>query len=244
MTGELLGSALLVAVMFGSGAVRVQLGAATMAGALLGSTALGLGYGLVVWSFGGLSGAQTSPLITLIASVLGGQPWRDAGARMLAQLCGAGAMTVVAAQVAPLWASGDAVVAGAGGLAESVASFGFVLVALGVALRRDITVPLALGAFGTASFWMTGHATAGNPLLVLSVYVVRGEREAGGLLTALGGAVLGAVLAVAVARFLFPRAREAASRLEDCCDIALDVRGRVVSCEPRPDGRLPDGCCA
>jgi RNA polymerase sigma-70 factor (ECF subfamily) len=32
--------------------------------------------------------------------------------------------------------------------------------------------------------------------------------------------------------------------LEDCCHIALDIRGRVVSCEPRPDGRLPDGCCA
>jgi len=31
--------------------------------------------------------------------------------------------------------------------------------------------------------------------------------------------------------------------LEDCCHIALDVRGRVVSCEPRVDGRLPDGCC-
>jgi RNA polymerase sigma-70 factor (ECF subfamily) len=32
--------------------------------------------------------------------------------------------------------------------------------------------------------------------------------------------------------------------LEDCCHIALDVRGRVVSCEPRPDGKLPEGCCA
>jgi RNA polymerase sigma-70 factor (ECF subfamily) len=32
--------------------------------------------------------------------------------------------------------------------------------------------------------------------------------------------------------------------LEDCCEIALDARGRVVSCDPRPDGRLPDGCCA
>jgi len=26
-----------------------------------------------------------------------------------------------------------------------------------------------------------------------------------------------------------------------CCHIALDARGRVVSCEPRPDGKLP-GC--
>ena len=31
--------------------------------------------------------------------------------------------------------------------------------------------------------------------------------------------------------------------LDDCCHIALDVRGRIVSCEPRVNGRLPDGCC-
>lgn len=32
--------------------------------------------------------------------------------------------------------------------------------------------------------------------------------------------------------------------LEDCCHIALDARGRVVSCEFREDGKLPNGCCA
>lgn len=31
--------------------------------------------------------------------------------------------------------------------------------------------------------------------------------------------------------------------LEDCCEIALDARSRVIECEPRPDGKLPDGCC-
>ncbi|MBL9021664.1 MAG: RNA polymerase sigma factor SigZ [Myxococcales bacterium] len=31
--------------------------------------------------------------------------------------------------------------------------------------------------------------------------------------------------------------------LEDCCHIALDARGRVVGCEPRPDGRLPECKC-
>jgi RNA polymerase sigma-70 factor (ECF subfamily) len=30
--------------------------------------------------------------------------------------------------------------------------------------------------------------------------------------------------------------------LEDCCTIGLDVRGRIVGCEPRPDGRLPSTC--
>ncbi|MBS2017421.1 MAG: RNA polymerase sigma factor SigZ [Deltaproteobacteria bacterium] len=34
------------------------------------------------------------------------------------------------------------------------------------------------------------------------------------------------------------------SALEDCCHIALDARGRVMACEPRPDGRLPPSCCA
>lgn len=29
--------------------------------------------------------------------------------------------------------------------------------------------------------------------------------------------------------------------LDECCEIALDVRGTVMSCEPRPDGKLP-GC--
>jgi RNA polymerase sigma-70 factor (ECF subfamily) len=32
--------------------------------------------------------------------------------------------------------------------------------------------------------------------------------------------------------------------LEDCCRIALDARGRVLSCEPRPDGKVPESCCA
>jgi RNA polymerase sigma-70 factor, ECF subfamily len=40
------------------------------------------------------------------------------------------------------------------------------------------------------------------------------------------------------------RGREQLRRaLEDCCHFALDVRGRVVACEPRPNGKLPAGCC-
>jgi RNA polymerase sigma-70 factor (ECF subfamily) len=32
--------------------------------------------------------------------------------------------------------------------------------------------------------------------------------------------------------------------LEACCEILLDVRGRVVACEPRDDGERADACCA
>lgn len=37
--------------------------------------------------------------------------------------------------------------------------------------------------------------------------------------------------------------QELRAALEACCHIALDARGRVMSCEPRADGRLPEGCC-
>lgn len=37
--------------------------------------------------------------------------------------------------------------------------------------------------------------------------------------------------------------RELKKALEGCCHIALDARGRVLACEPRADGRLPDRCC-
>jgi RNA polymerase sigma-70 factor, ECF subfamily len=31
--------------------------------------------------------------------------------------------------------------------------------------------------------------------------------------------------------------------LEDCCEIALDARGRVIGCEPRVSGKQPLDCC-
>lgn len=37
--------------------------------------------------------------------------------------------------------------------------------------------------------------------------------------------------------------RHLRAALEDCCKVALDARGRVVTCEPRPDGRLPGCSC-
>jgi RNA polymerase sigma-70 factor (ECF subfamily) len=32
--------------------------------------------------------------------------------------------------------------------------------------------------------------------------------------------------------------------LEACCEVAVDARGKVIACEPRPDGEEPPGCCS
>jgi hypothetical protein len=80
----------------------------------------------------------------------------------------------------------DASYVGSSSLAEAVAAFGFMLVALGVAHRRNVKVPLALAAFATASFWMTGRATVGNPLLSSTVLFVTKGLAASELLSATG----------------------------------------------------------
>ena len=98
-------------------------------------------------------------------------------------------------------------------LAEGVAAFGFMIVALGVAHRRSVTVPLALGAFATAGFWMTGRATLGNPLLSTTVLFATKGLVAREVLSTVCASGAGAGLAVLFAWFLFPRVREAASVL-------------------------------
>jgi glycerol uptake facilitator-like aquaporin len=211
--GELVGSGALVAVVFASGAVRVQLGAGTLRGAIPGSIALGLGYGLVVWIFGSMSGAQTNPLVSIVASLLGGQPWRRTLARIAAQVAGASVAGVLILQLVPFLAAGDVNYPSASSFAEGVSAFGFMLVALGVALRRNVKVPVALGAFATASFWMTGRATVGNPLLSATVELVSTGRSAAELLSLAAAAAIGAGVAVVAARLLFPSVREAASVL-------------------------------
>jgi glycerol uptake facilitator-like aquaporin len=212
LAGELIGSCLLVLVAFASGAVRVQLGAGTAGAAILGSVALGLGYGLVIWSIGGLSGAQTNPLVSLVASLLGDQPWRRTLVRIAAQIAGGAVGGVIVDAVAVFGFADEVGVSSSNHLAEAVAAFGFVLVALGVAQRRDATVPLAVGAFATASFWMTGRSTVGNPLIAVLVLLVtaKGARE---ILTTLGAETLGAGVAMLLARFLFAQVRNAATHL-------------------------------
>jgi len=55
-------------------------------------------------------------------------------------------------------------------------------------------------------------------------------------------AMLGVSLSGMKSRVQRGRAR-LRTMLKACCDITVDVRGRVIGCEPRPDGKIPDGCC-
>lgn len=202
--GELAATGLLVLVAFLSGLARAELGMVGIEGAVVGSLAFGLGCGLIIATFGPLSKAQANPLVSVLASICGGQSWAQTAVCVASQIVGAAAAFAAVVTFAPaLVANGSAEVRP---LADGVAAFGFLLVAVGVAQRRSARVPLALGAFATASFWMTGRASLGNPLVSIALAGTK-HLTATGACWAFGGSGVGSALAAAVAWFMFPQAR-------------------------------------
>ena len=169
----------------------------------------------MLWSFGSLSGAQTNPLVTLIAVTVGSQRCAPSLARILGQFLGAAVIASLVSKYAPYTFVRDHMYVALHPLAEAVAAFGFILIALGVAHRRDARVPVALGAYATASLWMTGRATVGNPLLSVAVLMVAAPEQCDvwSVAEIAAASVAGAGLAVPLALFLFPQAKKSASAL-------------------------------
>jgi glycerol uptake facilitator-like aquaporin len=210
--GELAASALLVVVLIASGMARVQLGVGTSGAALVGSLALGLGHGLVVWTFGRFSGAQINPLVSVTASSLGGQQWSRTALLVAAQVAGAAVVALGAMHADVLRPIAGESIAVRPALADGLTAFAFLLVALGVAHRRTVVAPIALGCIVTASFWMTGRTMAGNPILVLAL-AFAGAHDVAPALASAAAMGLGGASAVGAALLLFPTARASSALL-------------------------------
>jgi glycerol uptake facilitator-like aquaporin len=208
LVGEAVAVALLVAVMFASSTLLVPAGASA-GRVLLGSVALGVGCGLVIWSFGAICRPQLHPLVSILGLVVRAQGWRGALARVVAQAVGAATATLaIAAYAPPAAAFGPARVASPA-FAEGVVAFLFAFVALSIAHCRDARVPIAIGAIAVSSFWMTGQPTLGNPVLLAASAFV-GHASLRGFGALLGGSVCGFAVGAVSAFALQPKARESA----------------------------------
>jgi glycerol uptake facilitator-like aquaporin len=87
---EGLGTALLLAMVVGSGIMGEQLAAGNVAIALLANTiATGAGLVALILTFGPISGAHFNPAVTLADASQGGLPWREVPAYLVAQIIGA-----------------------------------------------------------------------------------------------------------------------------------------------------------
>jgi glycerol uptake facilitator-like aquaporin len=207
---ELLGTALLLATVVGSGIMGERLAGGNVAIALLANTlATGAALVALILTFGAISGAHFNPVVTLADAALGGRPWREVPAYLLAQVAGAFA-GVAAADIMfdlPAFsASRHARTGPSQWFSEAVATFGLLAVIWGCSRRRASVVPFAVGAYITAAYWFTASTSFANPAVTLAraaTDTFAGIRPADvpGFVAA---QLAGAALATAVFRWLVP----------------------------------------
>ncbi|MGR4866977.1 aquaporin [Caulobacter sp. LARHSG274] len=172
LVAEALGSALLLAVVIGSGIMGERLAGGNVAIALLGNTlATGAGLVVLITVFGPISGAHFNPAVTLVAVLRREIAGRDALLYPLVQVAGAIAGVWLAhamfgepiLQVSTKLRDGPAQM-----LAETVATFGLVATILGAVRFRPDFTPMAVGLYITAAYWFTASTSFANPAVTVA----------------------------------------------------------------------------
>lgn len=154
LLAEALGTALLLAVVIGSGIMGERLAGGNAAIALLANTAATIG-GLYVLIevFGPISGAHFNPVVSAVMAVRRELPWREWAPYAVAQLLGAmlGAWLAHAMFGMPILEFSTKVRSGAGQwIAEAVATAGLLLVILRA--PRGRAAPMVAAYIG-AAYW-------------------------------------------------------------------------------------------
>jgi arsenate reductase len=169
---ESTGTALLVAVVVGSGIAAERLSPQDVGLQLL-ETSVATGAALValILAFGPVSGAHLNPVVTLADRLHGGISSRDGVVYVLAQIVGACTGAVLANLMYELpavaWSSHDRASGGLW-LGEAVATFGLVMVVLGAARSgRTSAAPFAVGGYIAAAYWFTSSTSFANPAVTV-----------------------------------------------------------------------------
>ena len=172
LTAELLGSALLCAVVIGSGIAAQRLspndtGLQLLENAL--ATALALPVLIIVFSQ--ISGAHFNPAVSLVDSAMGLRSWRDTALYIPMQILGCLGGAVLANLMfehpAVNWSTTDRLTP-AHFLSEVVATAGLILVIFVLATsRRAALTPIAVGAYIGAAYFFTSSTSFANPAITL-----------------------------------------------------------------------------
>lgn len=172
LAAEALGTALLLAIVVGSGIMGERLAGGNAALALLANaaaTAAGL-YVLIVL-LGPLSGAHFNPVVTLVQRLRGAQLPAPAALYVCAQASGAVAGVLLAHAMfeLPLWQPGMRARTGAAQwLSEGVATFGLLLTLLLGARFRERALPALVAGWIFAAYWFTASTAFANPAVTLA----------------------------------------------------------------------------
>ncbi len=169
---EALGTALLLAIVIGSGIMGDTLSGGNTAIALLGNTvATGAGLVVLITVFGPISGAHFNPVVTLaFAARREVGVWLAVG-YIVAQILGA-MLGVFAAhamfgqaivQVSTKLRDGPSLA-----FSEAVATFGLMATIFGcIRFKPDFT-PVAVGLYITSAYWFTASTSFANPAVTFA----------------------------------------------------------------------------
>jgi len=217
LAAEFLGTAFLVAVVVGSGIAAETLSPGNVGLQLFENAAATAG-GLValILAFGAVSGAHFNPVVSLVDRFFGGLTNRELGGYIAAQITG-GAVGCVVANVMfsqPAIELSDKGRDGSGlWLAEVVATLGLLLVIFGVVRSGRVSAaPFAVGAYIGAAYFFTSSTSFANPAVTIGRTL--SDTFAGIEPTSapafIACQVVGAAIAVAALRLLYPTIDEIA----------------------------------
>jgi glycerol uptake facilitator-like aquaporin len=210
-SAEFVGTAFLAAIVIGSGIAAQRLSPGNVGLQLLeNSTATGAGLVALILALGPVSGAHFNPVVTLADRVLGGISTRDAGIYTACQVVGGclGAMVAnLMFQLPAVTLSTHTRSSGALWLSEALATFGLLLVILGVVRSgRASVAAYAVGGYIAAAYWFTSSTSFANPAVTIARTLTNtfaGIKPSSAPMFIVMQ-VIGALIAVGLARFWHP----------------------------------------
>jgi glycerol uptake facilitator-like aquaporin len=219
LVAESLGTALLLAIVVGSGIMAERLAGGNVGLALLANTlATGAGLVVLILIFGPISGAHFNPAVSLADAWVGGLAWAQVPYYLLAQIVGAFAGVAAAHGMFDLpafFASQHVRTGPSQWWSEFVATFGLLAVIWGTVRQRASAVPFAVGLYITAAYWFTASTSFANPAVTLAraasdTFAGIRPADAPGFIVA---QLLGAFAATALFRWLIPTLPSSAERV-------------------------------
>jgi glycerol uptake facilitator-like aquaporin len=211
LTAEFLGSAFLAAVVIGAGIAAQRLSPGQTGLQLLeDAAATAAGLFAIILMFGPVSGGHFNPVVSFVDAAFGGLSWGDATAYLPAQVAGCTAGAVLANLMFALPAvsiSDKHRATPAHFLSEVIATLGLLLVIFALARSgRSRSAPAAVGAYIGAAYWFTSSTSFANPAITIGrmfsdTFAGIAPSSAPAFI---GAQILGAALAIAVIKVLYP----------------------------------------
>jgi glycerol uptake facilitator-like aquaporin len=208
-TAEVLGTAILLATVVGSGIMAQKLAGGNVAIALLGNTIpTGAILAVLILVFDPISGAHLNPAVSIAFAIRQQLGWPDAAAYVTAQIGGAVLGVWLAHLMFDLTVlqTSQTIRTGPGQwLSEAVATFGLLLTIFGCLKNAPASVPYAVGLYITAAYWFTASTSFANPAVTLARSL--SDTFAGiapaGVPAFIAAQLVGMVAALAVGRWLW-----------------------------------------